>query len=232
MSQISLQENDTKLDGIEANANNYSHPTGNGNNHIPVNGSAGQLLQYSSAGTATWADFSGGATFPEAPTWNSPQNYYTSSGSWTKPGSIAADDWVIFYAIGGGGGAGWTNTYTGGPSGATVLAVLGDQIPSSVSFTIGAAGGSGGHNSGAVGGTTTVTIGSQIFTAAGGGAAPYLGYGGPGASQDKIITSDLDTWIPTGGTSPWTGGSTYAPGRGTGAPTNSTGTAGFLKIFY
>jgi len=54
MSQISLQENDAKLDGIEANANNYSHPTGNGNNHIPSGGASGQFLGYSSAGTASW----------------------------------------------------------------------------------------------------------------------------------------------------------------------------------
>jgi hypothetical protein len=44
-----------KLDGIASNANNYSHPTGNGNNHIPADGSAGQFLKYSSAGTAVWA---------------------------------------------------------------------------------------------------------------------------------------------------------------------------------
>ena len=36
------------------NANNYSHPTGNGNNHVPSNGSSGQFLGYSSAGTAAW----------------------------------------------------------------------------------------------------------------------------------------------------------------------------------
>jgi len=61
MSQISLQENDAKLDGIEANANNYSHPTGNGNNHIPSGGSTDQVLKYASAGTAQWADASGGS---------------------------------------------------------------------------------------------------------------------------------------------------------------------------
>ena len=33
----------------------YSHPTGNGNKHIPSNGSAGQFLKYTSAGTAVWA---------------------------------------------------------------------------------------------------------------------------------------------------------------------------------
>jgi hypothetical protein len=32
----------------------YSHPTGNGNNHIPSDGSSGQILGYASAGTAQW----------------------------------------------------------------------------------------------------------------------------------------------------------------------------------
>ena len=41
--------------GVAANANNYSHPTGAGNNHIPTGGSAGQFLKYSSSGVATWA---------------------------------------------------------------------------------------------------------------------------------------------------------------------------------
>ncbi len=42
-------------------ANNYSHPTGNGNNHIPSGGSTDQILKYASAGTAQWADASGGS---------------------------------------------------------------------------------------------------------------------------------------------------------------------------
>ncbi len=44
----------TKLDGIASGANAYSHPTGNGNNHIPSGGSSGQILRWSSAGTAAW----------------------------------------------------------------------------------------------------------------------------------------------------------------------------------
>jgi len=39
----------------DANWNNYVHPTGAGNNHIPSGGGAGQFLKYSSSGTATWA---------------------------------------------------------------------------------------------------------------------------------------------------------------------------------
>ena len=49
----------SKLDGVAASANNYSHPTGNGNNHIPANGAASQVLTYASAGTAQWADPAG-----------------------------------------------------------------------------------------------------------------------------------------------------------------------------
>lgn len=45
-----------KLKGIDDNANNftYTHPTGNGNNHIPAGGEEGQYLKYSASGTATW----------------------------------------------------------------------------------------------------------------------------------------------------------------------------------
>ncbi|WP_321437249.1 hypothetical protein [uncultured Bacteroides sp.] len=44
----------SKLDGVEANANNYVHPTTDGNKHIPSGGATGQILVYSAAGTAEW----------------------------------------------------------------------------------------------------------------------------------------------------------------------------------
>lgn len=47
---------ETKLKGVAENANNYVHPTGNGNNHIPQDGAEGQFLGYSAAGTAKWVD--------------------------------------------------------------------------------------------------------------------------------------------------------------------------------
>ncbi len=46
----------TKLDGIAAGANNYIHPTTAGYKHIPAAGASGQILEWSSAGTAKWAD--------------------------------------------------------------------------------------------------------------------------------------------------------------------------------
>lgn len=44
-----------KLAGIADNANNYTHPTTSGNKHIPAGGASGQVLKYSSDGTAAWA---------------------------------------------------------------------------------------------------------------------------------------------------------------------------------
>lgn len=46
-----------KLDGIEAGANNYVHPTSAGNKHVPSGGSDGKFLGYGgSSGTAAWVD--------------------------------------------------------------------------------------------------------------------------------------------------------------------------------
>ena len=44
----------TKLDTIATGANLFVHPTTAGNIHIPTGGSAGQVLKYSSSGTAVW----------------------------------------------------------------------------------------------------------------------------------------------------------------------------------
>lgn len=45
-----------KLDGIQENANNYSHPSGSGYNHIPAGGSSGQYLTWHNDGEAEWAN--------------------------------------------------------------------------------------------------------------------------------------------------------------------------------
>tara|TARA_Y100000593_G_scaffold34726_1_gene68196 strand:+ start:54 stop:4262 length:4209 start_codon:yes stop_codon:yes gene_type:complete len=45
-----------KLDGIDAAANDYSHPSGSGNEHIPSGGSSGQFLKWSANGSAEWAN--------------------------------------------------------------------------------------------------------------------------------------------------------------------------------
>ncbi|MGL5718585.1 MAG: hypothetical protein ACRCX2_36610, partial [Paraclostridium sp.] len=52
------KEDKTKLDGIAEKANNYSHPTGAGNNHIPSGGQVGQALINSGNGVASWGSAS------------------------------------------------------------------------------------------------------------------------------------------------------------------------------
>lgn len=46
----------TKLDGVAVGANNYVHPTGNGNLHVPASGivDEGKTLQVNSSGIAAW----------------------------------------------------------------------------------------------------------------------------------------------------------------------------------
>jgi len=54
----------TKLDGIAANANNYTHPTGDGNLHVPATGTGNNgkvLTAGATAGSLSWA------TLPAAP---------------------------------------------------------------------------------------------------------------------------------------------------------------------
>jgi hypothetical protein len=45
-----------KLQGIAANANNYTHPTTAGNKHLPAGGTVGQVLVNSGDGTGEWKD--------------------------------------------------------------------------------------------------------------------------------------------------------------------------------
>ena len=49
-----------KLQGIAANANNYTHPTTAGNKHLPAGGTVGQVLVNSGDGTGEWKDNQGG----------------------------------------------------------------------------------------------------------------------------------------------------------------------------
>ena len=82
----------------------FVHPTGAGNQHVPAAGAAGQLLQYASAGTATWATVSSGPSAVVFPSnWASPTNTYTSSGTWSK-GSLDDDDYVWFFLLSSGEG--------------------------------------------------------------------------------------------------------------------------------
>lgn len=60
----------TKLNGIEANANAYSHPTGDGNSHVPATGTGNNgkvLMAGSTANSASWQSL-GSASLKNVPT--------------------------------------------------------------------------------------------------------------------------------------------------------------------
>lgn len=56
-------EEKDKLSGIEDNANNYTHPTTTGFQHIPTGGDNRQLLQWKSDGIAKWTTISSSSQF-------------------------------------------------------------------------------------------------------------------------------------------------------------------------
>lgn len=89
-----------KLDGIASGANKYTHPTGNGNNHIPAGGSSGQILRWSAAGTAVWgndnnttystfkaatASAAGGTGLVPAPAAGKQGQFLRGDGQWATP---------------------------------------------------------------------------------------------------------------------------------------------------
>ena len=89
-----------KLNGIAANANNYVHPSTAGNKHIPSGGSSGQILRWSSDGTAVWgtdnnttysnmsgasSNSAGKAGLVPAPSAGASNRYLRSDGTWQVP---------------------------------------------------------------------------------------------------------------------------------------------------
>lgn len=96
-----------KLDGIAANANNYSHPTSAGNKHIPAGGQSGQILRWSGDGSATWgpdynttySDFkaatasaAGGSGLVPAPAAGKQGQYLRGDGIWATPTNTTYND--------------------------------------------------------------------------------------------------------------------------------------------
>ncbi|OME07514.1 hypothetical protein BSK60_31015, partial [Paenibacillus odorifer] len=84
----------TKLSGVATGANNYTHPTGDGNQHVPATGTSnnGKVLKAgTTAGSISWGNVNGSevvedathrfATDTEKVTWNAKE---TTTGSQTK----------------------------------------------------------------------------------------------------------------------------------------------------
>ena len=164
---------------------------------IKVNGTTviDDSRNMSNVGTVTATSFSGsGASLTNIPSTapgpdfnpTSPTTTYTSSGSWSKPGSIGDNDWVVFYIVGGGGGGLNGNMWgTGGAGGAAaIISALGSQV-SSVSFTIGGGGSKGSSSTASNGGTSTINIGGVSYTAGGGLGASNIG----GTSNQQAPTA-------------------------------------------
>lgn len=96
-----------KLDGIANGANNYSHPTGSGHNHIPAGGSAGQILRWNKDGEATWGNdnnttysafkgatssAAGGSGLVPAPAAGKQGQYLCGDGTWSTPTNTTYND--------------------------------------------------------------------------------------------------------------------------------------------
>lgn len=150
---------------------------------------------------------------------STPNVTLTSSGSWNKPGSLGANDWVIFYMLAGGGGGSFDGTWGHGGSGASaaLFAALAGSLPSSISFTVGAGGTS--NQPGNDGGATTASINGRLYTAFGGRG------GGKAGTFDATPPSGPGYYtLPFGGQSPLDYASTTATG-GTAGFYGGTGTA-------
>ena len=184
----------------------YVHPTGAGNNHVPAAGAASQLLQYASAGTAAWATIETGTPAVVTPTFASPASTFTSSGTYSKPASVADTDlmWVFMVNGGGGGGGSTSGSYFGqGGTGGNPLLMYG---PASIfdggTYVIGAGGvaglGSANTGSSTAGGTSSFTLrsafGSTVYSPS--ADFNFVYYVGGGL---KYIGGSLVSIQPTGG---------------------------------
>jgi len=173
-------------------ANEWRVVTG-GTERLEVNNSRTQIENLEVTGTATFSgtvEGAGGGPPNFDPT-TTPDYNLTSSTTWTVPTNSNAL-WAVFYLVGGGGGGDLQSTYAPSGSGgaAYLTAMLLEALPSTIQIVVGG-GGAGGTASPSNGGNTSVTIGSNIWTAAG-------GYAGAGTSA--ILAGNTGSVImPTGG---------------------------------
>ena len=158
------------------------------------------IASLDSATSTVIAAAAGGGAAPEV-NWSSPQHTYTSSGSWSIPGSISDTDYITFYLVGGGGPGRRDGASPKGGQGAAaaLITVLRGSLGSSVSFTIGSGGVT--NNSGyspTAGGSTSITLVSgQTFSARGGTHANA--YNRVDGLNYSFISGDVTTIKPNVG---------------------------------
>jgi hypothetical protein len=135
-------------------------------------GSSAQLLQ-SNGTTAAWATVSSSPETVTFPNFASPNNTYTSSGTWSK-GSLNDDDFVWVYLVGGGGGGaygpGSNSAAIGGLGGGAILLYGKAKYFNGGAYVIGAGGAAGTSSSPDATSRTnstftlTSTYGSRVYT--------------------------------------------------------------------
>ena len=153
-----------------------------------ADGTSGQVLTTDGSGNLS---FAAGAPPVGIGTLSNTQNF-TSSGTWTKPGS---GSWVVVRVWGGGGGGGRGGASNnqvggGGGGGAMVEKIFKfSDLANTETVTIGAggAGGAAANTAGANGGTTTFGSLVTAYGGGGGGAGPY-GQGGGGGGDASAGT--------------------------------------------
>ena len=89
----SSSDNSTRIaTTAHVQANRYTHPIGNGYNHIPSGGSSGQILRYSSAGAAYWSNYPTCSDLGAASSSHSHSNATTSSAGFMSSSDKTALD--------------------------------------------------------------------------------------------------------------------------------------------
>jgi hypothetical protein len=183
-------------------------------------GGADQILTSNGAGTLTWANAAGGGF--------SNMDVFTSSGTWTNPGSVTKVKVTVTGGGGGGGPLSFPTAYqsVGGAAGGTAIEVI--TIPTSpVPITVGSGGVSPANTSpGGTGGTSSFSTYCSATGGAGGlGASANRSAGGTG-SGGAINIIGGQGGQPGGGASIWGGGGMSVLNPNAGATGQAYGSGG------
>ncbi len=137
---------------------------------VLTKGSADTFLKSDGTDIA-WATISTGTAAAILPSnWASPDETFTSSATYTKHSSLADDDYIWFYVVSGGGGAGTHSVNAQGGYGGGAMLIYGKAGDFDQSVMVVGAGGAGSTTQiRTTGGTSSLTlranIGGRVFSA-------------------------------------------------------------------
>jgi hypothetical protein len=187
-----------KLDGVESGANNYIHPSTDGDLHVPATGTTNNnrvLKAGATAGSAAWGTLSasdvGAAASPQIDIFATPGTF---TGGWTKP---AGAKQVLFECVAGGGGGG-----------------AGIKVAAATISSGGGAGGSGGYSRAIINAAHLTDATYTVTVGAGGSGGTAGGAGAGSGTNSSVAGSTLGQFIfAQRGTG---GGVGATPGNSTG----------------